>query len=80
MKILTITAKGIDNELQPFYILNPVNVVVHEGEVEKPGNIKDGKGNPLPIKVKKTFVRVAGQPIFAEESPIELLKQLQETE
>ena len=75
MKTLKITGKDHEGNLQPFVILNPTNVVVNTGVVQKPGTLTDAAGEPIPVTEIKTFVHIAGTPIICEETVDEILKQ-----
>jgi len=77
MKTLKITGKDHEGNLRPFYIINPMNLVVNTGEVQRQGALKDGSGRHVPISEIKTFVHVAGQPIICEETVDEVIKQVE---
>jgi hypothetical protein len=77
MKVLTVTGTGSDDVLQPFHIVNPTNLVINKGFVEKPGKLTDGQGNPIPIKEERTIIYVAGTPLFVKESVDEVIEQLE---
>lgn len=74
-KILTVVGEGKDGEHQNFHIINPMNLVVHAGVITKPGQLKDGEGNPIPVEEPCTFVRVGGQPLFVKETVEEVYER-----
>ena len=75
MKVLHLVGNDADGNLVDFHIINPMNVVVNEGTISKPGHLKDGKGNPIPVKEKCTFVRIEGQPMFVKNTVEEVVEQ-----
>jgi len=75
MKVITVTGKGPSGELQPFHIVNPTNLVINTGKVQRPGTMQDGQGNPLMIEEVKTFIHIAGAPLTVEETIEEVLKK-----
>ncbi len=77
MKVLKLTGKGPDGELQSFHVINPTNVVVNTGIVQKEGTLKDVAGNTLMINELRTFVHVGTTPLIVEETIEEVLKQLE---
>ena len=78
MKVLTVAGEDGDGNLQQFHIVNPTNVVVHKGVLSKPGTMQDGEGNPIPVEVERTFVRVGGQPLFSMEAVDVIVKRAKE--
>ena len=79
MKVLTFTGKDAKGEPQDFHIINPMNVMVHTGEVSQPGDLTDpSTGEPIPVVEERTFIRVGGQPIFALESVDEIKERAEQ--
>ena len=78
MKILTIQGEDAEGNIQPFHIINPMNVIVHKGTVQKEGTLKDDRGVSIPLNVEKTFVRVGGQPLFSVNTVEEVLDSIRE--
>ncbi len=78
MRTIKLTGRGASNELQPYYLLNPTNVVVTTGVVQKLGPLKDAQDNPIPIEEVKTFVHISGKPLIVEETVEEILGQMDE--
>ena len=69
MKVLTVVGEDQDGNLEEFHIINPMNVVVNRGVIQKEGTLEDpsNPGQKLPVHEERTFIRVGGQPIFAKE-------------
>jgi hypothetical protein len=80
MTIVKLTATGIGGNLDTFYLVNPQNVTVCRGEVDKPGSTVDAEGKPVMVKVEKTFVHINGRPLIVEETVEEVLERLMSNE
>ncbi len=78
MKILTIKGEDAEGNIQPFHIINPMNVIVHKGTVQKEGTLRDDHGELIPVDTDRTFVRVGGQPLFSVDSVDEVLLSIRE--
>lgn len=76
--ILKLTGKGADGNLQPYHIINPVNVVVNLGVVTRPGKLKDAQNNPISVEVTKTILTIGGSPLIVEETLEEVIKMVSE--
>jgi hypothetical protein len=76
MTIVKLTAAGIGGNLDTFHLVNPQNVTVCRGEVERPGSTVDAEGKPIMVKVEKTFVHINGRPLVVEETVDEIINML----
>lgn len=80
MKVLTFIGEDAKGGLQNYNIINPMNVVVTKGTVQKPGTIEDPStpGQKIPVTVERTFIYIGGQPWFSIESEEEIIERIKE--
>jgi hypothetical protein len=68
MKVLTVLGKNENDELVEYDIVNPMNLVINKGFIQKPGSVNDAHGQPIPVQEERTFIFIGGKPLLSTET------------